>query len=78
VKLAIEKTVWTSDTTLVNKPETKDKVFMSDLARTAGFVNAYDAVVYASTLANTKVEVKQPEKKKTKLPKPTFTKPKKG
>ncbi len=80
VKLAIEKTVWTSDTTLVNKPESKEKVLMSDLSRTAGFVNAYDALVYAGTLAktnNTEV-VKPPVKKEPKLPKPTFTKPKKG
>lgn len=77
VKLAIEKTVWTSDTTLVNKPETKDKVFLTDLARAAGFVNAYNAVVYASTLAQTKVtEVKKTVKKNAKVQKHTLTHPK--
>ncbi|HEX6914297.1 MAG TPA: S8 family peptidase [Chitinophagaceae bacterium] len=51
VKEAIEKTVWKSDNTLVNRPgEGKEKVKFSDLSSSAGIVNAYEAVKYADSL----------------------------
>jgi len=54
----------------VNKPGTDEKVPMSQLSKTGGIVNAYEAVKLASTLTG--------ENKKQNLPKPTMTKPKKG
>ncbi|MBK9485767.1 MAG: S8 family serine peptidase [Chitinophagaceae bacterium] len=55
----------------VNKPGTEDeKVAMSELSRTGGIVNAYEAVKLAATLTG--------ENKNENLPKPTMTKPKKG
>lgn len=54
----------------VNKPGTDEKVPMSELSKTGGIVNAYEAVKLASTLTG--------ENKKENLPKPTMTKPKKG
>lgn len=54
----------------VNKPGTEEKVPMSELSKTGGIVNAYEAVKLASTLTG--------ESKKEKLPTPTMTKPKKG
>jgi len=54
----------------VNKPGTDEKVPMSQLSKTGGIVNAYEAVKLASTLTG--------ENKKENLPKPTMTKPKKG
>jgi cell wall-associated protease len=69
VKEAIEKTVWTSDTTLVNKPGSKDKTFMSELCTSGGIVNAYEAVKYAEALS-------LKTKKKEELPKSSFEKKK--
>ena len=55
----------------VNKPGSDDeKVSMSELSRTGGIVNAYEAVKLAATLTG--------ENKNENLPKPTMTKPKKG
>jgi cell wall-associated protease len=54
----------------VNKPGSDEKVPMSELSKTGGIVNAYEAVKLASTLTG--------ENKKENLPKPTMTKPKKG
>ena len=53
----------------VSQPGTKDLVEFSELARTGGIINAYEAVKYASTLVKAPV-------KKTVLPKPTFKKAK--
>jgi cell wall-associated protease len=67
VKDAIVKTVWKSDTTIVNRPgEGKEDALLSDLSASGGVINAYEAVKYADSL--------KPEKKKKKeeLPKSTF------
>jgi subtilisin family serine protease len=70
VKEAIEKSVWTSDSTWVNKPESKDKVLMDDLAANPGIVNAYAAIKYAEGL---KGELpKEKDKKKHELPRSTL------
>jgi cell wall-associated protease len=56
----------------VIKPGTEDSVQLSDLSRTGGIVNAYEAVKLASTLkaeTNTEKEV---------LPKPKMVTKKKG
>ena len=54
----------------VNKPGTDETVSLSELSRTGGIVNAYEAVKLAATLTG--------ENKTENLPKPTMTKPKKG
>jgi subtilisin family serine protease len=54
----------------VNKPGTEEKVPMSELSKTGGIVNAYEAVKLASTLTG--------EKKEENLPKPKMNKSKKG
>jgi subtilisin family serine protease len=54
----------------VNKPGTDEKVPMSELSRTGGIVNAYEAVKLAATLTG--------ENKKESLPKPKMTPNKKG
>ncbi|TDH29116.1 peptidase S8 [Segetibacter sp. 3557_3] len=77
VKYAIEKSVNTADTLWVNKPGTKNKVNMQDLCRTAGWVNAYNAVKVASTLLAEgadpdKKEVKKETKREERLPVSTF------
>jgi subtilisin family serine protease len=69
VKEAIEKTVWTSDTTLVNRPGSKEKTFMSELCTSGGIVNAFEAVKYAEALS-------LKTKKKEELPKSSFEKKK--
>ena len=53
LKEVIEKSAVKSNE-LVNNPETKEKVKLSTLSKTGGFVNAYEAVKYASTLNQTK------------------------
>lgn len=53
LKEVIEKSAVKSDE-LVNNPETKKKVKLNTLSKTGGFVNAYEAVKYASTLNKTK------------------------
>jgi subtilisin family serine protease len=60
LKMAIEKSAVVSKE-MVNKPGTTDKVALSDISKTGGFLNAYEAVKYASTM-------KTPEKVKEKLP----------
>ena len=54
----------------VNKPGADEKVPMSQLSRTGGIVNAYEAVKLAATLTG--------ENKTENLPKPSMAKPKKG
>ena len=49
LKEVIEKSSVKSNE-LVNNPETKEKVKMSTLSKTGGFVNAYEAIKYASTM----------------------------
>jgi subtilisin family serine protease len=51
LKEVIEKSAVKSDE-LVNNPETKEKVKLSTLSKTGGFVNAFEAVKYASTMNN--------------------------
>lgn len=53
----------------VDKPGTEEKVDMSELCKTGGIVNAYEAVKLASTLTTDK---------KIKLPKPKLKKEKRG
>ncbi len=77
VKFAIEKSVTPADTMWVNKPGTKNKVTMQDLCRSAGWVNAYNAVKLAATLVNEdqtpqKNELRKGAAKKEKLPVSTF------
>ena len=54
LKEAIEKSAVTPKEK-VNNPETKEKVFLSDLSKTGGFLNAYEAMKYAGAI--------KPEKK---------------
>ncbi|MBL7703539.1 MAG: S8 family serine peptidase [Ferruginibacter sp.] len=54
----------------VNKPGTDEKVPLSELSKTGGIVNAYEAVKLAATLTG--------ENKKENLPKPTMNKPNKN
>ena len=54
LKEAIEKSAVTPKEK-VNNPETKEKVFLSDLSKTGGFINAYEAMKYAGAI--------KPEKK---------------
>ena len=54
----------------VTKPGTEEKVALSELCRTGGIVNAYEAVKLAATLAG--------DNKNETLPKPKVTKNKKG
>ncbi len=70
LKLAIEKTA-TAPGEKVNIPGTDDKVELSEISKTGGIINAYEAVKYASTLAETPV-------KKQQLPKTTIKKNKVG
>ncbi len=46
----------------VNNPETKEKVFLSELSKTGGFLNAYEAMKYAGNM-QTKKMIKIPETK---------------
>ncbi|CAN5840773.1 S8 family peptidase [soil metagenome] len=69
LKLAIEKSS-TAPADKVNIPGTEDKVNLSDISKTGGLVNAYEAVKYAGTL--------KAEKPKTNLPKPKMKKTKMG
>ncbi len=69
LKLVIEKSAIVSKE-LVNKPGTTDKVEMSELCRTGGFVNAYEAVKLAGTL--------KADKQKAPLPKTKIKKTKMG
>lgn len=69
VKEAIEKTAQDPGEE-VNKPGADEKVKMSELAKTGGIINAYEAVKYASTMAT--------PVKKNQLPKSTIKKTKAG
>lgn len=71
LKYVIEKSAVTPDID-VNIPGTEDKVKLSDLSRTGGLLNAYEAVKLASTLKGERKE------KKEILPKPKMVKTKKA
>lgn len=71
LKYVIEKSAQKPDIE-VTKPGTEDTVQLSDISRTGGIVNAYEAVKLAATL---KGEVKD---EKEALPKPKMVKNKKG
>lgn len=47
----------------VNNPETKEKVSLSDLSKTGGFLNAYEAMKYAGNMQQTKKSIKIPQTK---------------
>lgn len=70
VKYVIEKSAVVSKE-LVNKPGTDDKVLLSDLSRTGGFVNAYEAIKLADQISNKGIPKKA-------LPKSTIKKSKMG
>ncbi len=70
IKYVIEKSAAAPDID-VNIPGTEDKVKLSDISKTGGLLNAYNAVVLADKLQNTLPA-------KTKLPKPKLVKKKKG
>ena len=67
LKEAIEKSAVVSKVKL-NNPETKEKVLLSSLSKTGGFVNAFEAVKYADKMKmNKKTIVPQTKiKRKTK------------
>ncbi len=56
VKLAIEKSSL-SPGTVVNKPGTEDGMELSELSKTGGLLNAYEAVKYAATLVGARETV---------------------
>jgi cell wall-associated protease len=68
LKYVIERSAQ-KPTEKVNKPGTDDKVELSEISKTGGIVNAYEAVKLAATLVG--------ENKET-LPKPKMIKPKNG
>ena len=47
----------------VNNPETKEKVLLSDLSKTGGFLNAYEAMKYAGNMQQPKKSIKMPQTK---------------
>ena len=67
VKAAIEKTAQ-APKEKVKKPGTDETVYMSDLAKSGGIINAYEAIRYASTLKAPLTKEKLPKSsiKKTK------------
>jgi hypothetical protein len=68
VKEAIEKTAQ-APAEKVNKPGTDEKVDMSELAKTGGIINAYEAIKYASNMKSAPVKTtvpKSPIKKERK------------
>ncbi|MGB4844839.1 MAG: S8 family peptidase [Ferruginibacter sp.] len=69
LKYVIEKSAQ-SPGIKVDKPGTDEKVAMSELSKTGGIVNAYEAVKLAATL--------QGDNEKETLPKPKMTKGKRG
>lgn len=71
LKMIIEKSAQQPDEK-VNKPGTDEKVNLSDLSRTGGFVNAYEAIKLASTIKGER-KITTPA-----LPKPKLVKNKKG
>ena len=71
MKYVIEKSATVLDID-VNIPGTDDKVKLSELSKTGGLLNAYEAVKLASTLKGERKE------KKEVLPKPKMIKTKKA
>lgn len=71
LKYVIEKSATAPDTD-VNVPGTDEKTKLSDLSKTGGLLNAYEAVKLASTLKGERREPKEV------LPKPKLVKSKKG
>ncbi len=71
IKSIIEKSAQ-QPTDKVNKPGTDEKVNLSDLSRTGGLVNAYEAIKLASTIKGER------KIKKEVLPKPKLVNSKKG
>ncbi|MEO6489811.1 MAG: S8 family serine peptidase, partial [Ferruginibacter sp.] len=69
LKFVIEKSA-TAPAEKVNIPGTDEKVYLNELCRTGGLVNAYEAVKLAGTLKTVKP--------KTELPKPKMKKSKVG
>lgn len=69
IKYVIEKSA-TVPTDKVNIPGTDEKVSLSDISKTGGVANAYEAVKLAGTIVT--------EKPKTNLPKPKMKKAKMG
>ena len=69
LKEAIEKSAVASKEK-VNNPQTKEKVLLSELSKTGGFLNAYEAVKYAGTIKTTN--------KKVVMPPTTIKRPMKG
>ncbi|MDB5191128.1 MAG: protease precursor [Segetibacter sp.] len=67
VKYAIEKSAVRNDTLMVVKPGSKQKVTVSEISTSGGFLNAFNAIKIASTL-----EPAKKEPKKEVLPKSTF------
>jgi len=74
VKYAIEKSVTPIKSFKVTRPGTEDEVYLADLSKSGGVVNAYEAVKLASTLKGERNNTAT----KTELPKPTLKKNKKG
>ena len=70
VKYSIEKSVTHDSTFLITKPGTKEKVSMSDLCTSGGFINAFNAVKLASAMAKQDITTKP--LKKQPLPKASF------
>ena len=64
LKEAIEKSA-VAPKEKVNNPETKEKVSLSDLSKTGGFLNAYEAMKYAGTIQQKKQMVLPQTKIKT-------------
>jgi cell wall-associated protease len=71
LKYVIEKSAVNPDE-LVKKPGTDEKVNLSELSKTGGLVNAFEAIKLAATLKNEAKQVKQI------LPKPKLSNSKKG
>jgi subtilisin family serine protease len=73
VKFAIEKTVTPLTTFKVMRPGTEDQVEFSELSKSGGLINAYEAIKLAATLKGEK----KPEEQHV-LPKPKLKKTPKG
>lgn len=71
LKYVIEKSATVPDVD-VDVPGTDEKVKLSDISKTGGLLNAYDAIKLASTLSTAKTATK------TKLPKSKMKKAKRG
>jgi hypothetical protein len=71
LKYVIERSARVPEMKVI-KPGTEDSVQLSDLSRTGGVVNAYEAVKLAATLKG------EPNTEKEVLPKPKMVTKKKG